>query len=234
MKCINALALCGVIGLSVNVQAGGMDDPLLTKVIIDQLESRIGDGANLTVLEAEAWVGYDLHKLWFKTDLEKVGSELEEVEVQALYSRAVHPYWDIQIGWRHDSKPKSTQNWLAVGMQGVAPYWVETDAALFLEESGQVNARVSFEQELMLTQRLVLIPELEANWFSQRDDETEVGSGLSDVSFGLRLGYELRREFTPYVGVNWQHKFGGTADYARVAGESVSDTQFVIGLKAWF
>lgn len=237
MKYIKTLALCGVAGLSVSgqtVQAGGSDDPLLTKVIIDQLESRAGDGSNPAVLEAQAWVGYDLHKLWIKTDLEKVGSEFEEVELQALYSKAVHPYWDFQTGWRHDSKPKPSRDWFAIGFQGVAPYWIETDAALFLADDGLVNARVTLEQELMLTQKLVLMPEFEVNLYSKADNQTDIGSGLSDTIFSLRVGYELRREFTPYVGVNWQRKYGGSADHAREAGEPVSDTRLLVGIKAWF
>jgi copper resistance protein B len=230
-KTLVAIALASTIS---SVQAMTEDDPLVGKVIIDQLETRSADGSDPLVLEADAWFGYDLHKLWLKADVEKVGSQIEESEFQALYSRAVDPNWDFQIGWRHNNKPKPTRDWLALGFKGVAPYWIETDAALFIGDNSQINARLTLEHEMMFTQQLVLIPELSMNLFSKKDDATEVGSGLSDMSFGLRLGYEIKREFAPYIGVNWSKKFGGTADHARDAGEKVSDTQFVMGIRAWF
>lgn len=234
MKLLRPCATIAVATVFSAAQAMTEDDPLIGKVIIDQLETRSADGSNPIVFEADGWLGYDLHKLWLKADVEKVGSDLEESEFQVLYSRAVDPYWDIQIGWRHNNKPKPSRNWLALGFQGLAPYWIETDAALFIGENGQINARVTLEHELMFTQRLVLIPELTMNLFSKKDDAAEVGSGLSDMSFGLRLGYEIKREFAPYIGVNWTKKFGGTADHARDAAERVSDTQWVTGVRAWF
>jgi copper resistance protein B len=234
MKLIKSFIILGLIGSLSNAYAMAEDDPLIAMVLIDQLETRITDGANPTVLEADAWLGYDLHKLWFKVDAEKVGSQLEESEFQMLYSRAIDPYWDLQIGWRHNNKPKPSRDWLALGFKGLAPYWIETDAALFINDDSQVNARLTLEYEMMLTQQWVLIPELGMNFFSKKDDEAEIGSGLSDMSFGLRLGYEIKREFAPYIGVNWSKKFGGTADHAREEGEDVSDTQFVVGIRAWF
>lgn len=210
------------------------DDPLIGKVLIDQLETRVADGPDPIVLEADAWWGYDLHKLWLKIDAERVGADLEESEFQLLYSRAIDPYWDLQVGWRHNNKPGPTRDWLAVGVKGLAPYWIETDAALFINDAGQVNARLTLEYEMMFSQRLVLIPELSVNLFSQKDDAAETGSGLSDMAFGLRLGYEIKREFAPYIGIHRTQKFGGTADHAREAGEVTSDTQFVLGIRAWF
>ena len=234
MKCIKTCVVIAFATAFSGAQAMTEDDPFVSKVIIDQLETRSTDGSDPLVLEADAWFGYDHHKLWLKADVEKVGSKIEESEFQALYSRAIDPYWDFQIGWRHNNKPKPSRDWLALGFKGLAPYWIETDAALFIGENNQVNARFTFENEMMFTQQLVLIPELSMNLFSKKDAAAEVGSGLSDMSFGLRLGYEIKREFAPYIGVNWTKKFGGTADHAREAGEKVSDTQFVVGIRAWF
>lgn len=210
------------------------DDPTLTKVMIDQLEVRQADeGENPIVLEAEAWVGKDLNKLWLKTDIEKVGSELEEAELQLLYSRAIAPYWDLQTGIRKDFKPYN-QTWFTVGAKGLAPYFFETDAALFVGEDGRTAARVSAEYEMMLTQKTVLSPEVGFNVYGKDIPEAGVGSGLSDMSVGLRLRHEFKREFAPYIGVNWSKKFGKTADFARHDGESVEDTQLVAGVRVWF
>lgn len=214
--------------------AASKDDPILTKVMIDQLEVRATDGPDPYVLDAQMWIGQDLNKLWLKSDVEVVDGKTEEAEVQALFSRAVAPYWDLQVGWRHDIRPEPDRDWLAIGFKGLAPYWFEVDAAAFIGERGQVGARLDAEYEWMLTQRWVLSPELEVNLHTKNDEATGTGSGLSDMELGLRLRYEFRREFAPYVGVNWTKKFGNTADFAREEGEDTSDVQLVAGVRAWF
>jgi copper resistance protein B len=221
-------------GLSLPLFAGGKDDPLVYKVMIEQLETRITDGPNPLVLEADAWVGYDLNKFWFKTDVERVDGETEEAEVQLLYSRAIAPFWDFQAGWRRDIKPKPDRDYLALAFKGLAPYLFEVDAGLFIGESGRVNARLDAEYEYMFTQKWVLSPELTMNLYSKDDEARGIGSGLSDMSLGLRLRYEIRREFAPYVGVNWSKQFGDTADFAEAEDEETSDTQIVAGIRAWF
>ncbi|PLX61017.1 copper resistance protein B [Sedimenticola selenatireducens] len=228
------LAVVMFVGLSSTALAGGADDPLLYKVMIDKLELGNTSGPNTLVLDADAWVGYDLNKFWFKTDVERVDGNTEEAEVQFLYSRAIAPFWDFQAGWRHDIKPKPTRDYLALGFKGLSPYQFDVDAGLFVGESGQVNARLDVEYEYMLTQKLILSPELEVNLYSRNDAEMGIGSGLSDVELGLRLRYEIRREFAPYIGVNWTRKFGQTADFARADGEDTSDVQFVAGIRVWF
>jgi copper resistance protein B len=210
------------------------DDPLLTTVIVDQLEVRDADGANPVALEAQLWIGKDLNKLWLKTDIERRNGETEEAEVQALYSRAITPFWDIQMGVRHDSKPTPTRTWGVIGVQGLAPYWFDIEAGLFIGKYGHTAARFSVEYELLLTQRLILSPDIEINVYGQNDLETGTGSGLADATAGLRLRYEIRREFAPYVGINWTRKFGNTADFVRSKSESPSDTELVVGFRAWF
>ncbi|TVO72993.1 copper resistance protein B [Sedimenticola selenatireducens] len=232
MKSIVAVMMFA--GLSSAALAGGEDDPLLYKVMVDKLELRNANGPNALVLEADAWIGYDLNKLWIKTDVERVNGNTEEAELQFLYSRAVAPFWDFQVGWRHDIKPKPTRDYLALGFKGLAPYQFEVDAGLFIGESGQVNARVDAEYEYMLTQKLILSPEVAVNLYSQNDAEVGIGSGLSDMELGLRLRYEIRREIAPYIGVNWTRKFGQTADYAKAEGEDASDVQLVAGIRIWF
>jgi len=215
--------------------ASGMDDdPIIGKVMIGQFEKRYTDGADPIVLEAQGWLGKDLHKLWIKTDIERVEGENEELEIQALYSRAISPYWDFQAGLRHDTRPKPTRDWLTLGFQGVAPYWFEIDTALFIGKNGRLAARIEAEYEVMITQRLVLTPEIEINAHSKDDVETGIASGLSDLELGLRLRYEITREFAPYVGINWTNKLGATSDLASADGEDTSDTQFVIGVRAWY
>lgn len=231
--CLVALLSAGLLR-SVPALAHEQDDPFLTRVLIDQLEWRSADEADPTVLEAQAWAGRDLHKVWFRSDVEHVDGETEEAELQALYSRGITPFWDLQIGARLDFRPEPTRSWGVLGVQGLAPYFYEIDAALFVGESGDVAARLSAEYELMLTQKWVLSPEVSLDFYGQNDAETGIGSGLSTMEAGLRLRYEIRREFAPYAGIHWNKAFGNTEDLVRGADESTSDTHWVLGLRAWF
>jgi copper resistance protein B len=207
------------------------DNPLLTYVEIDKLEQRSQDSAQS--LDAQAWVGKDLHKLWLKSELSRVDGVTEEAEIQALYSRGFAAYWDIQIGLRHDSKPL-TRNWFAVGVKGLAPYWFELDASIFVSSADAVAASLSAEYELHITQRLILTPEMELTAYGQDDPDAGTGSGLSSLSGELRLGYEISRKFTPYIGIAWEKAFGKTAEYAEEEEESADDVKGVIGIHAWF
>lgn len=217
-----------------SVFAMGEDDPLLVGFEAEKFEMRSKDGADPWVLDAEFWVGRDLEKLVAKLDLEKVAGATEEAELQLLYSKAIDPYWDLRVGLRHNAKPKQSRDYLAIGVDGLAPYQIETSVAAFVGESGQVSFRVDAEYEYMFTQRVVLRPSVGLNVFTKNDDAVEIGSGLSDLTAGLRLGYEVMREFAPYVGVHWSKKYGHTADLARDDGGKVSDTQFVAGIRFWF
>jgi copper resistance protein B len=210
------------------------EDPLLSHLMIDQLEVRDGDGVNPVALEGQLWIGKDLNKLWLKTDVERRNSEIKDAELQALYSHAISPFWDAQIGLRRDIKPTPSRSWVVMGVQGLAPYWFDLEAALFVGESGHTAARFSADYDMRFTQKLILSPDIELNFYGQNDIETETGSGLSDLNLGLRLRYEIRREFAPYIGVNSEQKYGATANFYRRKNENISNTELVIGLRAWF
>lgn len=215
--------------------AMGEDDPLLLSLIVDQLEYRDTDEGNILAWEADAWIGKDLNKLWFKLEGERANGEgLEESELEVYYSRAVHPYWDFQAGWRRDSRPNPKRDWLGLGFKGLAPYFFETDAKLYLGNGGRSAIRLNTEYEFMFTQKLVFVPEFELNLHGKNDPGTGTGRGLSDMSLGLRLRYEIKREFAPYIGIHWVKKFGQTADYAREEDHNTSDLQMLAGIRFWF
>jgi len=217
----------------ISLAAGG-DDPLLSKIMIDQLEQRNGDKEDPVVLEAEMWIGKDLNKFWLKSEVEQVEGKTEEAEVQALYSRAITPYWDLQTGWRRDYKPEPQQDWFVLGVDGLAPYFFEVGASLFIGEDNRSAFRFEAEYEIMLTQRLVLSPEIELNFYGKDDKEHAIGSGLADSEIGLRLRYEFWREFAPYIGITREAKHGRTADMAIAKGEETEETQAVAGFRFWF
>lgn len=215
--------------------AGGInDDPLLAMLVIDQLEIRTSDESAPVTWDAEGWVGKDLNKLWVKSDGTFVDSQIEETELQLLYSRAVAPFWDLQAGWRRNIRPSPERDWFAFGIKGLAPYFFDIDTALFVGDSGRTSLRLEVEYEFMLTQRLILVPDIELNLYGKDDPETGIGSGLSNIEAGLRLRYEIRREFAPYIGLNWTGLYGQTADFARDEGEDTNDFQFVLGIRSWF
>lgn len=210
------------------------DDPLLFTLLLDQLETRdFGDDSAIS-WDMQGWLGKDLKKLWIKTEGQRNSSTIEDAELQLRYSQAVAKYWDFQVGLRHDFKPSPSRDWIAIGFNGLAPYFFEIDSAVYIGESGQTAFRFTAEYELLLTQRLILTPDIEFNIYGQNDPTVGTGSGLSDIEAGLRLRYEIRREIAPYIGVNWWRKFGDTADFGRAAGEKTTDTQFVLGMRAWF
>lgn len=212
-----------------------MDDEIFTFVQVERLEYRLRDGKDSLHWDAQGWVGEDYNKLWLKTEGEKVlGGPLDEAEVQVLYSRMIAPFWDLQAGGRFDVRPLPQRGYGVLGIQGLAPYFFEVDAAGFLSHKGDLSARLKGEYELLLTQKLVLQPSVELNLAVQEVEALGIGSGLNDVELGLRLRYEIVREFAPYIGVSWNRKVGKTADFARAEGEDIDTLSFVGGIRFWF
>jgi copper resistance protein B len=207
---------------------------LAWQVMIDQAEWRGHDGEDGYGWNGEAWYGGDKHRLVLKTEGEGAGGDLEDGELQLLYSRAISPYFDLQAGLRQDLRDGPPRTYLAVGIEGLAPYWLETEGAVFLSSKGEVFARLESSYDLRLTQRLILQPRVEAELSGQDVPELGVGGGLTGAEVGLRLRYEVKREFAPYLGVVYSRTFGDTADYARAAGQERDETSIVIGLRAWF
>ncbi|NEX91241.1 copper resistance protein B [Caulobacter sp. 17J65-9] len=198
-----------------------------------QADASEADGAGLVTWEGDAWVGGDVNKLWLKTEGEVHDGEPEKAELQALWSRNVATFWDLQAGVRQDFEPEAT-TWLALGVQGLAPYQFETDAAVFVSDAGDVAFRLGQSFDFQLTQRLVLEPEVELNAYAQDVPELDVGAGLSDVEAKLQLRYEITRKFAPYVAVAYERQLGETASIARTAGEDTDETTLRVGLRAWF
>jgi copper resistance protein B len=230
------LKIISLLLMSSFVFASGMeDDPLITK-IMGEVETRsLKEGEAPTILELEAWAGFDLDKLWLKVDVEKVAQEIEEQEVQLLYSKAIAPYWAFQIGWRKDFKPDDFQReWGVIALKGLSPYLFETDISLFFGRDKQTAIRLELEYEYMFTQKLVISPALTINAYSKDDIEVGISSGLADSEFGLRLRYEVTREFAPYIGFNWFKQYGKTADFTNTEKGTTQDLQIVAGLRFWF
>ncbi len=205
-------------------------------VLADRLEYQSHDGDPLLLLDGQAWWGGDRNKLTLKSELEYDfnADGFEEAEVQALWTRPIARYFDLQAGVRHDFVAGADRTFGVLGVQGLAPYWFEIDAALFVSCDGDISARIEAEYELLLTQRLILQPRAELNLAVQSVEEIGVGSGLSTAEVGARLRYEITRQFAPYAGVSWTRSVGETADFARAEGDDPGGVSFVAGLRLWF
>lgn len=203
--------------------------------LADQLEYRAQDGRDGYKWDVQGWYGGDYDKFWLKSEGEGgFGESPEQAEVQALYSRAIDPWFNLQAGVRHDFRPDPERTHLVVGIQGLARYWFEVDGQLFLSNKGDVTARFEAEYDQRITNKLILQPALEFNLAAQDVPEIGIGSGLSSAEVGARLRYEFVPEFAPYVGVEYERAFGDTADFRRLAGEDVGGWSFLAGVRLWF
>lgn len=210
------------------------DNSVQSYVLFNRLEGFDADhGAGLE-WEAQAWVGTDTDKLWVRSEGERIDGRTEAAGVEALYGRPVARWWDLLAGVRHDFKPGASQDWAALGIAGVAPYKFEVEATAYLGPSGRTAARIEAEYEVLFTNRLILQPLVEANLYGKDDPQRGIGSGLSTIEAGLRLRYEVHRQFAPYVGLVYERAYGDTADFRRAAGEGAGDTRLVAGVRIWF
>jgi copper resistance protein B len=184
--------------------------------------------------DLQGFVGKDYDKLVLKAEGEVDEGKIHEARTEMLWGHALDAYWNTQLGVRYDSGDAPSRSWLALGVQGLAPYWFEVDATVYVGEQGRTALRLSAEYELLITQKLILQPRIEASFYGMEDEARDRGAGLSTLVTGVRLRYEIRREIAPYVGVDWSGKYGGTADHAREAGARTNDTSVVAGLRIWY
>jgi len=215
------------------------DEMTVGKVIFDQFEYRNGNNTELARWDMQGWRGNDYEKFWVKFEGQDVKKESGgDFELQALFSKALMAYWDLQYGARYDQAYGSGNNnkryFGVIGMQGLAPYWFEVEPALFVDSNGKISARVTATYDLLLSQRLVLQPRLEINASASKLAELGIGQGINDSQFDLRLRYEFKREVAPYIGFTWQKKYGDSALYSRQQGSSSEFTEAVLGVRVWF
>ena len=204
-------------------------------ILFDLVEFHARPGGNGYRWESDAWFGGDVNRLQIKTEGEgNLGAPIEDFEVQALYSRAISPFWNAHIGLRHDIAPNPSRTYAVVGVEGMAPYWVHASGQLFLSDKGDVRARFEGSYDERITQKLIFQPRFELNFSLQDMPALGVGSGLTSFELGARLRYEFRKEFAPYIGVEWSGRTGDTARYARLAGEKPNAVNFVAGIRFWF
>lgn len=210
------------------------DSAINSYFLADKLEWQNADDGSALAWDLSGWIGGDIDRLWLRSEGERSNGKTEDAELQALWGHAISPWWDVVSGVRQDFNPGAAQTWAAFGLQGMALYNFEAEATAFLGEGGQSALRLEGDYDILLTNRLILQPTAELNVYGKNDPQRGLGSGLSNTEAGLRLRYEIRREFAPYLGVTWHRTYGNTADYVREEGESRSEARLVLGVRLWF
>ena len=205
-----------------------------SKIQFNRLEAWDADPGSGQAWEGRAWFGGDLRRLWLRSEGERIGGSTHGADLEVLYGQATGPWWDLLAGLRHDFSPGPSRTWAAIGVQGLAPYKFEVSATAYVGSGGHTAFNAEVEYELLFTSRLILQPLLEVELHGRDDPQRGIGSGLSTMEAGLRLRYEVTRQFAPYLGLVHERSFGGTADLRRLHDEPVRDTRWVAGLRVWF
>jgi copper resistance protein B len=212
------------------------DNDTFAHVMFDQLEGRfLGSGGGEFRWHGQGWVGSDYDKLWIKSEgFVRSNGTMDDGRHELLYDHAISTYFDLQAGLRADLDTHPSREWVAFGVQGLAPLFFDLEATAYVSDQGHFAGRVQASYDFLITNRLILQPEAELNLYSKADSGRLVGAGFSDLDTGLRLRYEFDRKFAPYIGVAYENKFGQTAGFARKAGESTGGLHFLVGLRTWF
>jgi copper resistance protein B len=236
-RCVLAAALAAAAwpALAEGTMGPVHSTPPFTMVRSDQDFSSI-DGQIAFTWETDAWIGGDYNKAWFKTEGDVHGGALHEAEVQFLYSRYLARFFDVQAGVRHDFKPDSAgeTTYGVLGIQGLAPYRFEVDAAFFFSQHGDVAFRAELEYIVRLTQRLLLQPYFEGDVWLTRNTPMGLAAGLAEIDSGVKLLYEVRREFAPYIDLNVVRTLGSSKTNALLLGERVKDFAVRFGARVLF
>lgn len=203
-------------------------------LLVDRLEGWDNAHGSGQAWEARGWYGGDIDRLWLRSDGEREGGRTTASSLELAYGRAISPWWDVLVGGRQAFAPGSARTSAAFGVQGMAPYKFEVSAMLYVGASGHASLHLEGEYDVLLTNRLILQPRLEAELAARDDPAHHTGSGLATVEGGLRLRYEVTRRFAPYIGVDHVRHFGDTADLRGGDGEAVRETRWVAGLRFWF
>jgi copper resistance protein B len=211
------------------------DNEIFYTIRADRLEYQWNNNQDVFLWDVEAWIGSDYNKLYLRSEGDKIiDGDVEEAPLEIFYSRAIHPFWDLQMGVRHDFEPHPTRTFAAFGVEGLARYWFDVKATAYVSEDWDVSANFEAEYDLLITQRLIFQPRFAMNVAVQEVPEYNIGSGIDNIELGARLRFEIRREFAPYIGISWNREIGETADLVEADGGDAGVLSIVAGVKLWF
>jgi copper resistance protein B len=210
-----------------------MDQHVFYHLMLNQFEGRFGETSSLR-WSGEAWLGTDEHRLWLRSEGKLAGGRVEDGQHELLYARPISTYFNAMIGGRYDLDSAPGRGWGAIGIEGLAPLFFRVAATGYIGGDGRLAAKLEGSYDLLLSQKLILQPQIEMNFYGKADPERTLGGGLAEIDAGLRLRYEITRKLAPYVGVTYAGKIGSTADLVRAAGHATDEVRFTVGLRTWF
>jgi copper resistance protein B len=215
--------------------AAEMGNQTFAHVLFDEFEGRTSGSQSQFRWDGEGWIGTDWNRLWLKSEGFADPSGASDGDHEVLYDRPIPRmrYFDAQAGVRADLDTDPSRVWAAIGIEGLAPYSFKFAPTFYIRNDGHVAGRIETDYDVYLSQRLILQPQAELNFYSRDDRARMTGSGFSDLDAGIRLRYTIRRKFGPYIGYAYDGKYGGSADYARAAGERTAMPTLVFGIRIW-
>ena len=230
MKCvlrmILVIASVGLSGIS-RAMSGSGDDTINSSLLFDRLEYEGNTGVQLTKWEMNQWIGTDTDKFYIKSEGDYAQSQgiVGTADIQMLYSRAISEFWDIQIGARRGIQPEMAYDGV-LSLQGTAPQFVEVELESFYNQYGNVLGRLSLRRDILFTQRLILTHRLEVDVTKNAMPQRSIKPGVYELEAGMRLRYEMAREFAPYIGFDYVEEQSLTEARTGVRG--------VAGIRFWF
>lgn len=217
-----------IASITTSSNAMGNNNPLRATLMIDNLEQQFNEEETIS-WDTYTYIGYDTNKIYIYSEGEKARNDNAHSETQLVYSCAISSFWDIQIGVGYDISDEFDKKWGVIGVKGLAPYFFETRASILMGEGGNIGFRAETEYEALITQKLILTPSVSMSAYTKENLEMDEGSGFSNIKVGMRLRYEMIREFAPYIGLEWNKNLGKTNDIS-----NINETYMSLGIRIWF
>lgn len=195
--------LAVMLAAALPLAAHAHDDNMIFSTTRIEADAGQFDSQSSQTWRADGWIGRDYNRFAWRTQGARTGGKTDEADVQALYSRYLASFWDIQAGVRHQFKPDG-KDYGVIALRGLAPYAFDVDTAAFVRTDGKLFARTRFEYDLLMTNRFVVRPFVAADWAMQSIQDEDIRSGITSSEVGVNLRYEIKRSFAPYVEVSHQ------------------------------
>lgn len=183
--------------------------------------------------DVNARFGTDDYRLVLKSEGEVVKGRTKDAEIQVLFDTPISEFFNFQAGWRRVLLPVN-RNYFAIGIEGLAPNFIDTEATIFISEKGGASFRVKGGIDIPVATNLFTKPSVEANLYGSDDRALGTYAGLGSVKLALQTRYEITRQFAPYVEIGWERLLGRTGSVARSTGDRFENAYAVVGIRVWY
>ncbi len=209
--------------------------PKLQWGLLDRFEYAAQSGRNGYSWDYSMLLGGDRHRLWLGTSGEGAAwGRPDYSEINALYSHHLGGGWDANAGLRYDAQAGPNRGYGSVGAQYDDGEALWFGAWAYLSTEGELSARLAGYYNQKLAGALFVQPSAELDYYGEDMPELGLGRGFGYAEAGLRLRYEIREAFAPYVGLSWSRDLGRTARLTRAEGEDPETKSLVMGVRSSF